>query len=257
MFRKWSISLYLIVTVSLATSAQLKNTLAVSEKLLNNSFPFFTSTLLPSILLDSNDAKVVTIAAKAFINDIKLISGKQMSLANSAIPKYVTIVAGTIGHSKWIDKMIKAGEIDVTTIKNKWECFLIKTVNKNMLVIAGSDRRGTAFGIFHLSRMISISPFVWWADVTPQKKEQLFVIGNYISKEPSVKYRGSFINDEDWGLQPWAAKNIDTAIKDIGPKTYAKVFELLLRLKANYIWPTMHPCTKAFYHYKKKSAGCR
>jgi len=98
---------------------------------------------------------------------------------------------------------------------------------------------------------MGVSPLVYWADVVPQKKSQLFISGAYTSKEPSVKYRGIFINDEDWGMQPWAAKNMDTTIKDIGPKTYAKVFELLLRLKANYIWPAMHPCTKAFYYYKE------
>jgi hypothetical protein len=120
------------------------------------------------------------------------------------------------------------------------------------LVIAGSDRRGTAYGIFHLSRLMGVSPFVWWADVFACKEKSSYMFQvPYISKEPSVQYRGIFINDEDWGLQPWAAKNMDTDIKDIGPKTYAKVFELLLRLKANYIWPAMHPCTRAFYYYKQ------
>lgn len=252
MFRKWVISIYLLLTVSLAASAQLKNTLAVSEKNAGNSFILFNSTLVSSFVVDSNDAKVVSIAANAFANDIKLISGKELRVEFGDIKKERwNIIAGTIGHSKFIDSLIKTKQIDVSLVMNKWECFLISVIDKNKLVIAGSDRRGTAFGIFQISRMMGVSPFVWWADVLPQKKEQLFVSGNYISKEPSVKYRGIFINDEDWGLQPWAAKNMDTDIKDIGPKTYAKVFELLLRLKANYIWPAMHPCTKAFYYYKE------
>ncbi|MEO8109067.1 MAG: glycosyl hydrolase 115 family protein [Ginsengibacter sp.] len=252
MFQRSAISLYLIVAVSLAASAQQKNTLAVSEKQAGNAFTLFNSRLVSSFIIDSNDAKVVSIAANAFTNDIKLMSEKEMRVEYGGIKgRGCNIIAGTIGHSKFIDSLIETKKIDVSLIKNKWECFLIKVIDKNKLVIAGSDRRGTAFGIFQLSRMMGVSPFVWWADVTPQKKEQLFVSGNYISKEPSVKYRGIFINDEDWGLQPWAAKNIDTDIKDIGPKTYAKVFELLLRLKANYIWPAMHPCTKAFYYYKE------
>jgi hypothetical protein len=249
-FPKCTITIFLLVAVSLAASAQLKNTLAVSEKQGGNSFILFNTTSVSSFIVDSNDAKVVSIAATAFAGDIKLISGKKMPVKYGSInEKNWNIIAGTIGHSKFIDSLIKTKQIDVSLIKNKWECFIISVIDKNKLVIAGSDRRGTAFGIFQLSRMVGISPFVWWADVLPQKKDQLFVSGNYIAKEPSVKYRGIFINDEDWGLQPWAAKNMDTDIKDIGPKTYAKVFELLLRLKANYIWPAMHPCTKAFYYY--------
>jgi hypothetical protein len=90
---------------------------------------------------------------------------------------------------------------------------------------------------------------VWWADAVPAKRKELFISGSYTSISPSVKYRGIFINDEDWGLQPWAAKTFEPETGDIGPKTYAKVFELLLRLRANLIWPAMHPSTKAFFHY--------
>ena len=111
--------------------------------------------------------------------------------------------------------------------------------------------QGAAFGVFELSKRIGVSPWYWWADVQPEKRDNLFVRGGtIIDGPPSVKYRGIFLNDEDWGLKPWAAANMDTDIKDIGPKTYAKIFELLLRLKANFIWPAMHPCTKAFYYYK-------
>ena len=118
-------------------------------------------------------------------------------------------------------------------------------------MIAGSDPRGTAFGVFELSKRIGVSPWYWWADVQPEKRKSLFVgSGTFVDGPPSVKYRGIFLNDEDWGLKPWAAANMDTDIKDIGPKTYARIFELLLRLKANFIWPAMHPCTKAFYYYK-------
>jgi hypothetical protein len=94
---------------------------------------------------------------------------------------------------------------------------------------------------------MGVSPFVWWADVMPNKKKLLFVTGNYTSPAPSVKYRGIFLNDEDWGLQPWAAKTFEPETGDIGPKTYAKIFELMLRLKANLIWPAMHESTKAFF----------
>ncbi len=232
-------------------SAQLiNNTLQVSGKNTMNAFPIFTKTNIVNIYYDTADATVVSIAAKAFANDVQLISGKNISINKTKKPNNTnSIVVGTIGQSKLIDDLIKSKKINVTQINNKWECFSIQVI-KDKLFIIGSDRRGTAFGIFHLSKLMGISPLVYWADVVPAKKSQLFVSGSYTSIEPSVQYRGIFINDEDWGLQPWAAKNIDTDINDIGPKTYAKFFELLLRLKANYIWPAMHPCTKAFYYYK-------
>src|SRR5436190_2111763 len=109
---------------------------------------------------------------------------------------------------------------------------------------------GTAYGVFTLSQNIGISPWYWWADVpVMQQKELIINQPDLISKTPAVKYRGIFINDEDWGLQPWAARTFEPETNDIGPKTYAKVFELLLRLKANLIWPAMHPSTKAFFYY--------
>lgn len=220
------------------------NTLLVSDK--SASFPIFTSSSIAKIYADSSDAKVVTIAAECFANDVQLISGKQMKAVYQLPADGFTIVAGTIGQSKFIDELIKEKQIDVSAIKNKWECFFIKVVSKK-LIIAGSDSRGTAYGIFHLSKLMGVSPWVWWADAMPQKRHQLFVSGGYVSKEPSVKYRGIFLNDEDWGLQPWAAKTFEPETGDIGPKTYSKIFELLLRLRANLIWPAMHPSTKAFF----------
>lgn len=233
----------LLVLFTAFVTAQ-NNSLLVSEK--PTSFPLFNPSSIAAIYTDSTDAKVVTVAATAFANDVQLISGKKMSLLHSIPAKGFAIVAGTIGKSKLIDGLIKSKQIDVTQIQNKWECFIIKAVG-NKLIIAGSDIRGTAFGIFHLSKLMGASPWVWWADALPQKRQQLFISGSYVSNEPSVKYRGIFINDEDWGLQPWAAKTFEPAVGDIGPKTYAKVFELLLRLRANLIWPAMHPSTKAFF----------
>src|SRR5437773_1764691 len=110
------------------------------------------------------------------------------------------------------------------------------------LVIVGSDRRGTAFGVYELSQAIGVSPWYWWADVTPDRKSGLYIAaGTHHFGPPSVKYRGIFLNDEDWGLQPWAATTMEPENGGIGPKTYGRVFELLLRLKANTLWPAMHP----------------
>ena len=252
----------LLFTYSIVSAQSIKNNLVVAENVTANSFPLFGSNSIPAFYFDTNDAKVVQIAAEAFANDVKLISGKSLKVNTSnPISSEYAIIAGTIGQSKMIDELIKEKLIDVIDIKNKWEHFTIQIIKKSSkvkgsktplrgvggLVITGSDPRGTAFGIFHLSRLMGVSPYVWWADVVPQKRQQLFISGKYTSALPSVKYRGIFINDEDWGLQPWAAKIFEPETGDIGPKTYAKVFELLLRLKANLIWPAMHECTKSFF----------
>jgi hypothetical protein len=119
------------------------------------------------------------------------------------------------------------------------------------LVIAGSDRRGTAYGVYELSRRIGVSPWYWWADVTPKRCEALHVSSERVRiGPPAVKYRGIFINDEMWGIRPWAAKSFapDEGL-GLGPKTYARIFELLLRLRANYLWPAMHQQTTPFNCY--------
>jgi Glycosyl hydrolase family 115/Gylcosyl hydrolase family 115 C-terminal domain len=223
------------------------NGLQISDESIPGSIQLFGKHASPIIYCDTNDAKVVAIAARCLANDAQLVSGKQVQVVNQKPIDGITIVAGTIGQSKWIDALVSSKLLNVAAIKNKWECFVIKVIGKNKFAIAGSDPRGTAFGIFHLSKLMGVSPWVWWADAMPEKKQQLFVSGSYVSQEPSVKFRGIFLNDEDWGLQPWAAKTFEAETGDIGPKTYSKIFELLLRLRANLIWPAMHPSTKAFF----------
>ena len=118
------------------------------------------------------------------------------------------------------------------------------------LLVAGSDSHGTAYGIIELSRLIGVSPWEWWADVTPEKKISFVLPAEYQTlQSPSVEYRGIFINDEDWGLMPWSSQTYEPSdIKGhIGPKTNARIFELLLRLRANTYWPAMHECTLPFF----------
>lgn len=208
-----------------------------------------------TILFDSSDHKVIEKAAHLLASDINLITGKQPLVVSSLKKlKGNLIIIGTIGESAFIDAFITDKKLNVDSINNQWERFTIQTIDKpfrgvsKALVIAGSDKRGTAYGVFSLSASMGVSPWYYWADVPVEKSEELYIKRtNYISKAPSVKYRGVFLNDEDWGLHPWASKNIDPEIGDIGPKTYEKVFELLLRLKANMVAPAMHECTKAFY----------
>jgi len=237
------LALGLMLYLSIAAGAQ-TGTLLVSAK--PAGFPIFTSSAAASIYTDDNDAKVVTIAATCFANDVQLVSGKQMQVLHQLPSQGFSIIAGTIGQSKLIDDLVASKKVDVSAIKSKWESFIIIVIGRQLL-ITGSDPRGTAYGIFHLSKLMGVSHWVWWADATPGKKQQLYITGSYTSSAPSVKYRGIFLNDEDWGLQPWAAKTFEPETGDIGPKTYAKIFELLLRLRANLIWPAMHPSTKAFF----------
>ncbi|MCU7550644.1 glycosyl hydrolase 115 family protein [Chitinophagaceae bacterium LB-8] len=233
-----------------------ENKISILQNKQSGSFPLVTGGNASSIYFDATDAPVVRIAAKALKEDIKLVTGITAALDSSNALQPYSVIIGTIGNSKLIDQLISTKKLKAAQIKGSWERFAISVIDqpfgkvKQALIVAGSDPRGTAFGVFELSKMMGVSPFYWWADITPVPQKELFITkGTILSAPPSVKYRGIFLNDEDWGLQPWAAKTFEPETGDIGPKTYARIFELLLRLKANLIWPAMHPSTKAFYHY--------
>lgn len=205
----------------------------------------------------SNEAPALdSITAHLLAEDIQRVTGNQpVVITNIAAAQGNVIVIGNV-KSTLVQKFIRQQSSFYESLLNKWECFGLKIIEhpvgniSKAFIIAGSDTRGTAYGVFTISEKIGVSPWYWWADVASKQQNNLSLHQpEYISSTPSVKYRGIFINDEDWGLQPWAAKTFEPETGDIGPKTYAKVFELLLRLKANLIWPAMHPSTKAFFHY--------
>jgi len=232
----------------------------LADHLGGKDFPLVVAHTAAGIRVDDGDFKVVHIAADCLAADIAAVTGAKPAIASglTGLSSQPVVLIGTIGHSQPIDQLIRAGKLDVANITGKWESYVIATVTDPLpgihraLVIAGSDRRGTAYGVFDLSEAIGVSPWVWWEDVTPRHRDSLVITaGRYAHGPPSVKYRGIFINDEDWSIQPWAAQTFEPDTKDIGPKTYAKVCELLLRLKANYLWPAMHPCTKAFNIYPR------
>ncbi len=241
----------------LPAAAQDNNTPRVLFEEQPAAFPLVAKGNAVAVYVEPGTAKVVSIAAAAFRNDIKEITGIAPALKDE-LPagKGPAVIIGTFGNGGWVDELSKKGKLSAGSISGQWESFSISIVNQpfnnipQALVIAGSDARGTAFGVFELCRMMGISPWAWWADVHPAPHKDIYISpGSLLQGPPSVKYRGIFLNDEDWGLQPWAAHKMDPDIKDIGPNTYTRIFELLLRLKANYIWPAMHPCTKAFYYY--------
>jgi hypothetical protein len=217
-------------------------------------FALVQSGSAATIVYDGTDAKVVATTANLFAGDVQRVTGLLPAVTNTlAGAKGRIVLIGTIGHSSNLDRLIAAGKIDVKAIQNGWERYQIEVVENpfpgvtSALVIAGSDRRGAVYGAFSLSAAMGVSPWYWWADVPPKTKSEIYVSARkFASEEPAVRYRGIFLNDEDWGLRPWASKTFEPETGNIGPKTYTKIFELLLRLRANYIWPAMHPGTTPF-----------
>jgi hypothetical protein len=206
-----------------------------------------------TIIVDTNDFPVVQLAANFFADDVQRVTGRRLIVTNS-LAGAQAIIVGTLGHSAVIDRLAADGKLtDLDKIRGRWEATLWAVVDhplpgvERALVIVGSDRRGTAYGLTQLSEKIGVSPWYWWADVPPRHRDTTAVnIPAPQVDAPGVRYRGIFINDEDWGLNPWASKTFDPKFGNIGPKTYERVFELMLRLRLNYLWPAMHACSTAF-----------
>lgn len=219
-----------------------------------NGFPIVGNGGNAVFIVDANDAEVVTTVSNCVIKDIKTITGKQLGIRNNVREGDLPIIAGTIGQSAILDNLIANEKVDTTGLTGVWEAYslqLVQNPTENIsqaLVIMGGTPRGTAYGLFEISRRIGVSPYVWWADVEPAPMSCIYVHGDRTAVEkPSVKYRGLFINDEDWALLPWAKKTIDASYNNIGPNTYEKVMELLLRLRANCLWPAKHGSSRAFW----------
>ena len=202
------------------------------------------------IYVDSSDHALVRKSAALLQQDIEMITGKKPVIVNT-LPHATTgsiIVIGSNERSSLIKRLIAEKKIQ-NTIKNKWEAYRVESIKnpftgfQNGLIISGSDRRGTAYGVFEVSRRIGVSPWYWWADVPVKKKPDLFVNANtYFTDSPKVKYRGIFINDEAPALSGWTREKFG----GFNHKFYEKVFELILRLKGNYLWPAMWG--NAFYY---------
>ena len=227
-------------------------------------FELVTADSGSPVCYDAADAAVVGTAAGLFAADVARVTGRKIPVvAGQELPagtRYAVIV-GTVGQSRWIDELAAAKKLDVSAIEGGWERYTLRLVDRpghglrKALVIAGSDRRGTAYGLLSVSRAIGVSPWYWWADAPVEHRERLTLrVADYTSAAPSVKYRGIFINDEDWGLYRWAKENFEKELGNIGPKTYEKVCELLLRLQANYLAPAMHDATTAFYKIPENRA---
>jgi Glycosyl hydrolase family 115 len=239
--------LLILLAGLLSASLRAAETAWVGEAYAPGDFILAQGERLAPVAVAPGDFECVRVAAGLFTEDIERVTGHRPALVTTAVrPPGPAVLIGTLGQSPLIDQLATAGRIDAAQIRGQWESFSITAVDGS-LVIAGSDRRGTAYGVFELSRAMGVSPWYWWADVAPAHRDNLFVrAGTRKFGPPSVQYRGIFINDEDWGLQPWAAKTFEPAVGNIGPKTYARICELLLRLKANTLWPAMHEVSTPF-----------
>ncbi|MBN2636502.1 MAG: glycosyl hydrolase 115 family protein [Prolixibacteraceae bacterium] len=208
-----------------------------------SSFAISEKSKVAPIVVGNNDFEGVRRVAKYFQADVKNVTNIEPEILVDRLPDAEeVIIAGTIGHSQLIDDLIAKEKINIDDVAGKWESSVTEVIDdpypgiKKALVIAGSDKRGTIYGIFELSKQMGVSPWYFWADVPVKKNENIYVKkGRYVLGEPKVKYRGIFLNDEEPALGQWAIKNYGGFTHEF----YEKVFELVLRLKGNYMWPAM------------------
>ncbi len=203
---------------------------------------------LPAIVHE--DQATMTLAGALLTRDLAaLTGGNAVQAVSTDACRNVCVVVGRYD-SPLVRTLLEEDGIELPRLA--WESYerIVfeprRRPGTKILLIAGADLRGTVYGVVDLTRELGVSAWEWWADVQPARRPRLEVAaGRVRSASPHVRYRGIFLNDEDWGLQPWAAKHDPS--KDIGPATYARIFELMWRLKANVIWPAMHDSTKPFY----------
>jgi len=222
------------------------------------SFPIVQQGVAANLYVETNDFAGVLRATGDLQKDILRVTGLAPTITHEEnSPGKTVVIIGTIGRSWIIDRLVRDHKIDTSQISGKWESFVIQVVPEPLpgvdsaLVIAGSDKRGTIYGIYDLSEQMGVSPWYWWADVTPEHKDAIFVkTGKYIQGPPGVKYRGIFLNDEAPDLSNWITNKFGLVPTNANPpippdianynhQFYARLFELILRLKGNYLWPAM------------------
>ena len=206
------------------------------------AFPLATTTAAAPLYIDSADWPGVIHAVSNLASDIDQVTNHTPEILHTIGRQQDIVLIGTIGRSPIIDKLIAQHKLDVAAIRDHWETSVTQTIPhplpgiRSALVIAGADKRGTIFAIYDLSEQIGVSPWAWWADVPIRHQDALYIApGRYLQPEPRVKYRGIFFNDEAPALSGWTTEKFG----GMNSKFYTKVFDLLLRLKANFLWPAM------------------
>ncbi len=215
----------------------------ISDKPQPGSLEIVSANSNAIICTDPEDLSLIQRSAAWLQNDIEMVTGKKLSLSTS-LPSTAKniIIIGTIEKSKLIQQLIQQKKLNVDKVKNKWDAYLIQIIANpfkgisNAIVITGGNKRGAAYGALELSKQIGVSPWYWWADVPVKKKTALFFkTGTIVSDAPKVKYRGIFINDEAPAFSGWTKEKFG----GVNHLVYEKMFELILRLKGNYLWPAM------------------
>jgi len=225
----------LVAAIALAVSA--KDHDMVADGAGSDAFPMISPSGVPAIVLDSTDARGIDIAARNFANDMQMVSGTMPEI-RSSITDGLQIIVGT-ADSRHIKDLAKKKKVDLKPLKGAVEKYQISFISDpEAIVVAGSDRRGAIYGLYELSEQIGVSPWYWWADVPVVHKAELYLKKDtYTAGEPAVRYRGIFLNDEAPCLTSWVKNTFGTNYG--GREFYAKVFELILRLRGNYLWPAM------------------
>ncbi|USX17809.1 glycosyl hydrolase 115 family protein [Oxalobacteraceae bacterium OTU3REALA1] len=205
----------------------------------------------PVAAIVHDDQKTYALAAQLLGRDLQALSGQTPRISSRLQDCGKTCVIIGAYDTPLLRQVAKRDGLDLAALRGEWERhkrLVVRSEKQHYVLIAGSDVRGTVYGVVDLTRELGVSAWEWWADVTPRRRARVAVgDATVFSRAPSVQYRGIFLNDEDWGLQPWAAKTHDPKTSDIGPATYARIYELMWRLKANTLWPAMHDSTKPFY----------
>lgn len=237
----WSAAwLAFVPGVASAAQSDCAGPVAPCERASPGALALLTPGRAGGVLVDPNDEPGVRRAAADLVADLKAVGGGEVRLIDTASGN-VSIIAGTLGHSPVIDALVKAGKLDVHGLPGQWEGYVEQVVDNPLpgvgraLVIVGADRRGTIFGLYDISAKAGVSPWTWWADVPAQRHPTLYLTAGRVADHPVVKYRGIFINDEEPGFGGWARAKFG----GVNHLAYEKVFNLLLRSKANFLWPAM------------------
>jgi len=223
----------------------------VSSEPSPNAFPLVDGQPAP-VVVDKDDWAGVRRAAGDLCTDVQRVTRTQPALQDTVSPdhRYVVMI-GTLGKSSLMDRLVREQKLDPSDIAGKWESFILQVVPtplpgiESALVICGSDKRGTIYGIYDVSEQIGVSPWHYWADVPARQNDRLFVrAGRYVQGPPSVQYRGLFLNDEAPALSGWVESQFGTVpdlngVANYGRGFYTNLFELMLRIRANYLWPAM------------------
>ena len=234
--------LALLAVMSLHAATTCTRPAAVCTHAVPGAFALINAGVPTAILADTKDHPGVLIAAHALQSDLSKVAGAHAAFTTDRrVPGHTAVIIGTLGRSKRVDRIVRARHIDTRGVAGHGEAYLLKVVKHpepgidRALLIAGADKRGTIYGIYELSRRIGVSPWVWWADVPVRQRAELHVAPGRFVDAPKVRYRGIFINDEDPALGGW----MKTRFGGDNHQFYKHVFELILRLKGNTLWPAM------------------